>query len=117
MLDIIFTSSGENGNMLSGGEKQRIGIARSVLQGVDILLFDEATSALDMQTGYQIMNTVLNMEGKTRIVITHDIYNDLMDRFDCIFVLKKGTIIESGKYSELIAKKGACYQLLNKVNK
>ncbi len=108
---------GENGNMLSGGEKQRIGIARSVLQGVDILLFDEATSALDMQTGHQIMNTVLNMEGKTRIVITHDIYNDLMDRFDCIFVLKKGTIIESGKYSELIAKKGACYELLNKGNK
>lgn len=108
---------GENGNMLSGGEKQRIGIARSVLQGADVLLFDEATSALDMQTGYQIMDTVLKMEGKTRIVITHDIYKDLMDRFDCIFVLKKGVIVEAGKYSELIAKKGVCYELLNKGNK
>lgn len=105
---------GENGAMLSGGEKQRIGIARSVLQGADVLLLDEATSALDVQTGHQIMETVLNMEGKTRIVITHDIYEDLMDRFDCIFVLKKGVIAESGKYSELLAKKGACCELLYK---
>lgn len=105
---------GENGNMLSGGEKQRIGIARSVLQGADVLFFDEATSALDMQTGYQIMDTVLKMEGKTRIVITHDIYEGLMDRFDCIFVLKNGRFAEAGKYNELIAKKGVCYELLKK---
>lgn len=105
---------GENGNMLSGGEKQRIGIARSVLQGADVLFFDEATSALDMQTGYQIMDTVLKMDGKTRIVITHDIYEGLMDRFDCIFVLKNGRFAESGKYNELIAKKGGCYGLLKK---
>lgn len=105
---------GENGNMLSGGEKQRIGIARSVLQGADVLFFDEATSALDMQTGYQIMDTVLKMEGKTRIVITHDIYEGLMDRFDCIFVLKNGRFAEAGKYNELIAKKEVCYGLLKK---
>ncbi len=105
---------GENGNMLSGGEKQRIGIARSVLQGADVLLFDEATSALDMQTGSQIIDTVQKMTRKTRIVITHDIYKDLMDNFDCVFVLKQGMIVEQGKFSELIAKKGACYDLLNR---
>lgn len=105
---------GENGNMLSGGEKQRIGIARSVLQGADVLLFDEATSALDAQTGYQIIDTVLKMEGKTRIVITHDVYEGLMDRFDCVFVLKNGMFAEAGKYSELIARKGVCYELLKK---
>lgn len=105
---------GENGNMLSGGEKQRIGIARSVLQGADVLLFDEATSALDMQTGSQIIDTVQKMTGKTRIVITHDICKDLMDNFDCVFVLKQGMIVEHGKFSELIAKKGACYDLLNR---
>ena len=105
---------GENGNLLSGGEKQRIGIARSVLQGAELLLLDEATSALDVQTGHQIMETVLNMEGKTRIVITHDIYEDLMERFDSIFVLKNGVIRESGKYSELLAKKGTFWELLHK---
>lgn len=105
---------GENGNMLSGGEKQRIGIARSILQEVDVLLFDEVTSALDTQTGYQIIDTVLKMEGKTRIVITHDIYKDLMDRFDSVFVLKNGMFVESGKYNELISKKGVCYELLKK---
>lgn len=105
---------GENGNMLSGGEKQRIGIARSVLQGADVLLLDEATSALDTQTGYQIIDTVLKMEGKTRIVITHDVYTDLMDRFDRVFVLKNGMFVEAGKYNELIAQKGVCYELLKK---
>lgn len=105
---------GENGNKLSGGERQRIQIARSVLQGADVLLLDEATSALDMQTGYQIIDTVLNMEGKTRIVVTHDIYEGLMERFDCIFVLKNGVFAEAGKYSDLIAQKGACYELLKK---
>lgn len=105
---------GDNGNMLSGGEKQRIGLARSLFQGADVLLLDEATSALDAQTGYQIMETLQKMKDKTRLVVTHDIYPDLMENFDCILVLKDGTIAEQGTYGELMAKKGECYALVSK---
>lgn len=105
---------GDNGNMLSGGEKQRIGIARSILQGGDVLLLDEATSALDVQTGYQIIDTVQKMTDKTRIIVTHDFYPDLMENFDCILVLKDGVIAEYGSYRDLLSKKGVCYTLVNK---
>lgn len=83
---------GDNGNKLSGGEKQRVAIARSILQGANVLFLDEATSALDPQTGYQIMDTIQKMDGKTRIVVTHDIFPELMDHFDCVFVLKAGKL-------------------------
>lgn len=87
---------GDNGNRLSGGEKQRVGIARSILQGANVLLLDEATSALDPQTAYQIMDTIQKMNGKTRIVVTHDIFPELMDKFDGVFVLKDGKFAETG---------------------
>lgn len=103
---------GENGNMLSGGEKQRIGIARSILQGADVLFFDEVTSALDAKTGHQIMDTIQKMSQKTRIVITHDLYPDLMNEFDAILVLKDGQIAEVGTFHELIAKQGVCYNFV-----
>ena len=106
---------GENGNLLSGGEKQRIGIARSILQGTDVLLFDEVTSALDAKTGHQVMDTIQKMSGKTRIVITHDIYPDLMDHCVAILVLKDGQLAEAGTFRELIAKQGTCYNLVNKL--
>lgn len=105
---------GDNGKALSGGEKQRIGIARSIMQGTDILLLDEATSALDTQTGYQIIETLQNMGSKTRMIITHDLYPTLLEKFDGIFVLKNGTLVEQGKYADLMERKGVCYQLVNK---
>lgn len=83
---------GDNGNKLSGGEKQRVAIARSILQGANVLFLDEATSALDPQTGYQIMDTIQKMTGKTRIVVTHDIFPELMHHFDSVFVLKAGKL-------------------------
>ena len=108
---------GENGKLLSGGERQRIGIARSILKKNKVLLLDEATSALDVQTGYQIIDTVQKMGSATRIVVTHDIYPELMERFDCVFVLKDGQLAESGKFGELLARKGACWSLVNKTTK
>jgi ABC-type bacteriocin/lantibiotic exporter with double-glycine peptidase domain len=105
---------GDGGNALSGGERQRIGIARSIMQGTDVLLMDEATSALDTQTGFQIIETVQKMTGKTRIIITHDLYPTLMQKFDAIFVFRNGKLVEQGKYEKLMAKKGICYELINK---
>lgn len=108
---------GENGNMLSGGERQRIGIARSILKKNKVLLLDEATSALDAKTGYQIIDTIQKMGSTTRIVVTHDIHPELMNRFDCVFVLKDGQVTESGLFNDLLAQKGACWSLVNKTLK
>ncbi len=105
---------GDNGAALSGGEKQRIGIARSIMQGTEVLLMDEATSALDTQTGYQIIETVQNMDGKTRIIVTHNLYPTLLEKFDGIYVLKDGKLAEQGKYIDLMKKRGICYDLIHK---
>ena len=105
---------GAGGNALSGGERQRIGIARSIMQGTKVLLMDEATSALDTQTGYQIIETLQNMTEKTRIIITHDLYPTLMQKFDGIFVFKNGKLAEQGTFEELMINKGVCYELIKK---
>ena len=105
---------GENGANLSGGEKQRVGIARSILLGAKVLLLDEATSALDIRTGSRLIRTVQQMEGKTRIAVTHDVYPELMDNFDQIIVLKDGQIAGQGKYSELLQTCPALQKLVNK---
>lgn len=105
---------GENGANLSGGEKQRVGIARSILLGAGVLLLDEATSALDIRTGSRLIRTVQQMEGKTRIAVTHDVYPELMDNFDQIIVLKDGQIAGQGKYSELLKTCPALQKLVNK---
>ena len=107
---------GENGSNLSGGEKQRVGIARSILLGSKVLLLDEATSALDIRTGSKLIDTIQHMTGKTRIAVTHDIYPELMDNFDRIIVLKDGKIAGQGKYSELLESCESLKKLVNKAN-
>ncbi len=102
---------GENGSGLSGGEKQRISIARSLLKNSQVLLVDEATAALDAQTAYQVSDSILNLEGITRIVVTHALDESLLRRYDCILTLKNGTIAESGGFDELMDKKGYFYSL------
>ena len=105
---------GENGSNLSGGEKQRVGIARSILLGSKVLLLDEATSALDIRTGSKLIDTIQHMTGKTRIAVTHDVYPELMDNFDRVIVLKDGKIAGQGKYSELLEKCEPLQRLVNK---
>ena len=103
---------GENGNQLSGGEKQRIAIARTVLKKQQILLFDEVTSALDPQTAYQINQTILSLQGITRIVVMHTMDRNMLAKCDSILAMKNGCIIESGSFNELMEKKGYFYSLL-----
>ena len=102
---------GENGSGLSGGEKQRISIARSLLKKSRVLLVDEATAALDAQTAFQVANAILDLEGMTRIVVTHGLDENLLKRYDCLLTLKNGSITEAGSFDELMAKKGYFYSL------
>lgn len=102
---------GENGSGLSGGEKQRISIARSLLRKSSVLLVDEATAALDAKTSTQVSSAILDLEGLTRIVITHTLEESLLKRYDCILTLKNGTIEENGTFDELMEKKGYFYSL------
>jgi len=102
---------GENGSGLSGGEKQRISIARSLLKKSQVLLVDEATAALDTQTAFQVSNAILDLEGLTRIVVTHALDENLLSRYDCVLTLKNGYIAESGTFRELMEQKGYFYSL------
>ncbi len=102
---------GENGSGLSGGEKQRISIARCLLRKTQILLVDEATAALDAETAYQVSNSILNLNGVTSIVVTHSLEEALLKKYDEIITLKNGSIIESGTFDTLINNKGYFYSL------
>ena len=105
------TLCGENGSGLSGGEKQRISIARSLLKKSSILLADEATAALDAQTAWQVSNDILDLEGITRIVVTHSLEENLLKRYDGILVLKDGRVEEFGSFDELMKKQGYFHAL------
>ncbi len=102
---------GENGNGLSGGEKQRISIARSLLKKSKVLLVDEATAALDTQTAFQVSSAILDLQDITRIVVTHALDETLLARYDCVLTLKNGSITEYGSFEELMEKKGYFYSL------
>ena len=105
-------SCGANGNKLSGGEKQRISIARALLRNTSILLMDEASSALDEKTVDEIMHSILDMPDTTSLVITHRLNSTLLKKYDGIFVLHHGKIVESGAFDELMKNKGLLYSLI-----
>lgn len=102
---------GENGSGLSGGEKQRISIARSLLKKSQVLLVDEATAALDAETAFRVSSAILALDGITCIVVTHNLDAALLEKYDSIITLKNGKIAESGTFDELIEKKGYFYSL------
>lgn len=102
---------GENGIGLSGGEKQRISIARSLLKKSSVLLADEVTAALDAQTAHRVSSDILDLQGITRIVVTHTLEESLLRRYDKIFVLRGGRIEEAGSFADLMANKGYFYAL------
>ena len=97
---------GENGANLSGGEKQRISIARCILRRASVLLMDEATAALDAATAREVMEAILALEGMTRIVVTHRLEAPMLRQFDEILVMRGGRIDERGSFDELMAQDG-----------
>jgi ATP-binding cassette subfamily B protein len=106
------TVIGEGGVKVSGGEKQRLSIARALLRRPDILVFDEATSSLDSITEEEITDTIKDvsvLDNHITILIAHRLSTIM--HADRIFVLEKGNIIESGKHLELIEQKGLYYAM------
>ena len=99
------TLVGERGLKVSGGEKQRIAIARVLLKDAPILIFDEATSALDSKSEVAILDAMHDVAaGRTTLVIAHRL-STIVDA-DKIVVLEHGRIVEQGSHSELLLKKG-----------
>jgi ATP-binding cassette subfamily B protein len=107
------TSVGERGLKLSGGEKQRVAIARTILKGPPILILDEATSALDSFTEKDIQDALVRVsEGRTTLVIAHRLSTVI--NADEILVLDHGTIVERGTHSELLDRNGVYAALWNR---
>ena len=97
------TKIGENGVKLSGGEKQRLSIARAFLKKSKIILLDEATSSLDSDTEEKIQKAIEELiHNKTTIVIAHRLSTILNS--DKIYVMEKGKILDSGKHDDLLEK-------------
>ncbi|EJF90649.1 ABCB family ABC transporter ATP-binding protein/permease [Bartonella tamiae] len=107
------TMVGERGLKLSGGEKQRVAIARTLLKSPPILILDEATSALDTATEQEIQNALdIVSQGRTTLVIAHRL--STVVNADEILVLKQGRIIERGKHDVLLKKSGLYASMWNK---
>ncbi len=103
---------GEGGSKISGGERQRLAIARAILKDAPILVFDEPTANLDSENEQKIIKTILNIsEEKSLIFITHRLVS--LSEFDEILVMKKGKIVERGTEKELIAKGGFYKKMLD----
>ncbi|MEO8532162.1 MAG: ABC transporter ATP-binding protein [Flavobacterium sp.] len=109
--DGLNTTIGEGGIKVSGGEKQRLSIARAILRNPNLLIFDEATSALDSITEEEINSTIRNISDKNRITVLIAHRLSTIMHADRIFVLEQGKIIEQGKHEDLIVERGLYYAM------
>lgn len=104
--DGIDTEVSENGARFSGGEKQRIAVARAILHRRNLLLLDEATAALDSETTNFVEDSILSLENITCVAVTHKLNSGSLKKYDEILVMEQGKIVERGSYDELSAASG-----------
>lgn len=107
----LSSTIGEGGIKVSGGEKQRLSIARAILRNPNLLIFDEATSALDSITEEEINATIRSISDKDRITVLIAHRLSTIMHADKIFVLEQGKIIEQGKHYDLLEEKGLYYAM------
>jgi subfamily B ATP-binding cassette protein HlyB/CyaB len=101
---------GERGSSLSGGQRQRIAIARTILQGPQLLILDEATSALDYSTERQVcLNLAQVYKGRTVFFITHRLTT--IRNADLILMMDQGAVVEQGTHEQLMEQRGRYYCL------
>lgn len=122
LLDFVNSQDGlstkimENGSNFSGGQRQRLALARALLHDTPIYIFDEATSNIDVESEEMIMNVIRELaKQKTVLLISHRLAN-VVDS-DCIYVLKDGVIAERGTHNRLLAQNGVYAQLYNNQQK
>ena len=102
----------ENGANLSGGERQRIAIARCMLHDASVLLVDEATASLDRIISTDLLNSILDLQDITRIVVTHYLEESTLKRFDVIITVSCGQISEVGSFDELMERGELFYSMM-----
>lgn len=107
--DGIKTKIKENGQNFSGGEKQRIGIARALISGAKFLILDEVTASLDPILAADIENTIMNLPDTGVLLITHKWSEKLLRKSDEIFVMKNGQLVEQGNFEKLMNDKKYFY--------
>ena len=106
------TNIGELGGKISGGEKQRLAIARAILKDAPILILDEATSSLDTEAEMEVQEALDNlMKGRTTLVIAHRL--STIRNADRIIALVNGEIVEESDHETLLKKKGEYFRLYN----
>lgn len=106
------TCVGENASLISGGQAQRLQIARALVRPCNILVLDECTSALDAANEAAVMETIQRVKvGRTTVLITHKL--PLMRMCDRILVMHEGTVVEQGTYESLMVQRGSFYKLAN----
>lgn len=105
------TNLGENASLISGGQGQRLQIARAIVRRREVLILDECTSALDPENQAIVMDTIKAVkQGRTTIVVTHKL--DLMKMCDRLLVVDAGQVVETGSFDELVARKGGHFATL-----
>jgi len=110
------TKVGERGLKLSGGEKQRVAIARTILKSPAVILLDEATSALDTKTERQIQSSLqLLCENRTSLIVAHRL--STIVNCNQILVIKDGTIAEGGTHEDLLSQNGIYASMWNEQSK
>ena len=102
---------GENGRNISGGEAQRLGLARCLAHGAQFMVFDEVAASLDNRNAEEIEKTILSLPEAGVLMITHRVFAENMRRYDRIFVLKDGALVEQGTWEELTGQRGELYRL------